>query len=70
MKYSEAVKTFFNDHMQPLFEKYSSHPWRVENYWNEECDTVIKDNLPNLEDIYNHFGAPLFPGGPNVMRLN
>jgi hypothetical protein len=56
--------------MQPLFEKYSSHPWRVENYWNEECDTVIKDNLPNLEDIYNHFGAPLFPGGPSVIRLN
>jgi hypothetical protein len=70
MKYSEAVKTFFNYHMQPLFEKYSSHPWRVENYWNGECDTVIKDNLPNLEDIYNHFGAPLFPGGPSVIRLN
>jgi hypothetical protein len=56
--------------MIPVFEKYSSHPWRVDKYWNEQCDNVVKEYESTLRDIYNHFGQPLQPGGPKVMRLN
>lgn len=34
---------------------YTSHPWRLERYWNEDCDTVIKENMEVLKDIYNAF---------------
>lgn len=35
--------------------KYNSHPWREDKYWNEECDTVIVENMHTLIDIYNSF---------------
>ena len=46
------MKTFFEEFMNPVLEKYTSHPWRKEKYWNEECDTVILNYESVLRDIY------------------
>lgn len=70
LKMSDSIKTFFTNYMFPVFEKYSSHPWRVEKYWNEQCDNVIKDYETTLKDIYYYYALPLSPGGPKIMRLN
>jgi len=56
--------------MNPVFEKYSSHPWREDKYWNEQCDNVITQYETCLKDIYLHYALPLTPGGPKIMRLN
>jgi len=50
--------------------KYNSHNWRIERYWVEESDKVIKENMQTLEDIYNQFASPNSPGEPKVMRHN
>ena len=50
--------------------KYTSHPWRMERYWNEECDMVIKENMDTLKDFYNQWAQSQSPGQPKVLRLN
>ena len=50
--------------------RYTSHPWRQEKYWNEECDNVIKGNLETLRDIYQNFAQAQSPGDPKVLRLS
>jgi len=47
-----AVKMIMERYLEESFTKYDSHNWRLEKYWNEECDKVIKDNMQTLEDIY------------------
>ena len=51
----EGIKVFYEQYIQDTFMKYSSHPWRLERYWNEDCDNVIKENMEVLKDIYNAF---------------
>ena len=52
MSPAEGIKVFFEQYIQDSMMKYSSHPWRLEKYWNEECDKVIKTNMETLKDIY------------------
>ena len=35
--------------------KYTSHPWRLEKFWNQECDEVIKENMEALKEFYETF---------------
>ena len=55
MSHSEGIKVFYEQFIQDTFMTYTSHPWRLERYWNEDCDTVIKENMEVLKDIYNAF---------------
>ena len=55
MSPSEGIKVFYEQYIQDTFMKYTSHPWRLERYWNEECDNVVKENMETLREIYNSF---------------
>lgn len=70
LKHVPALQRFFGEKMNPVLEKYNSHSWRLERYWNEECDLVLKEYESVLKDIYIAFSAPLTPGAPKIMRLN
>lgn len=41
----KAVKKLFDDSFQNCFGQLNSHSWRVQKYWTEQVDTVIKQNL-------------------------
>ena len=47
-----AIAMFVETYLEEPFTKYDSHTWRLERYWNEECDKVIKENMQVLQDIY------------------
>lgn len=49
----EGIQIFYEQFIQDTFMRYTSHPWRVDRYWNEDCDTVIKKNMDTLQAIYN-----------------
>jgi len=70
MSPSEGVKVFCEQYLQDSFQKYSSHPWRVERYWNEACDTVIIENMETLKEIYAKFAQAQTPSDPKVIRLS
>lgn len=70
MSPAEGIKVFYESYIQDTFSKYQSHPWRLEKYWNEECDQVIGENMDTLNDIYNAFAQAQSPGDPKVLRLS
>jgi hypothetical protein len=55
LRSSVALKKMFDKSFKPVFQKFNCHQWRVDKYWNEECDKVIKDNLKLIKDIFNTF---------------
>ena len=66
---AEGIKIFYEQYLYDTLSKYSSHPWRIERYWNEECDKVIKANSETLHDFYNIWAQSQQPGDPKVLRL-
>ena len=69
MSPAEGVKVFYEQFLYDNLSRYTSHPWREERYWNEECDTVIKENADTLRDFFNQWGQSTSPGDPKVLRL-
>ena len=69
MPIADGIKAFYEQFLYDTCNKYTSHPWREEKYWNEECDTVILENIDTLKDIYNTFAQAQSPGDPTIIRL-
>ena len=64
----EGVKLFYEQYLSGPLGKYNSHKWRRERYWNEECDTVVKNNVETLRDIFNFWALHPLPGEPKTFR--
>ena len=66
----EGIKVFYEQFLYDTLSKYHSHPWRLERFWNEECDNLIKENIDTLKDFYNHWSQSQQPGDPKTIRLS
>ena len=42
--------------------KHECHPWRLERYWNEECEKAILKNDDILKDVYKAYGKAVVIG--------
>ena len=69
MSPTAGIKIFIEKFLYNTLSRYQSHPWREERYWNEECDTVIKENADTLLEFFNEWAQASSPGDPKVLRL-
>lgn len=65
--YPEALKRILNEHVLPYINQnealFNAHKWRVERYWNEQCDTVYKSYLPIVQALFRKYsGLKTKPG--------
>ena len=66
----EAIQTLLNDSCDPFFKKFDQQKWREDNYWNEECDDVLKCYKPILETVYKTYSKKkVKPGQKAFMCL-
>jgi len=65
----EAVKIML-DEIYPFISSFDNHKWRVERYWNEPVDTVLKSYLPIFRGVYKKYsGLKTLPGQRPFMCL-
>ncbi|KAL4456118.1 hypothetical protein ABPG74_014079 [Tetrahymena malaccensis] len=69
--YFEAVKMFWDEHLaQEINSQYNLQTWRNERYWNEECDTCLKNYKRIVEHVYKKFSKlKVKPGQAPFMCL-
>jgi hypothetical protein len=48
----DAVKYSFENHYSKVFKNYDNHKWRLERYYNESVDNVLKAYLPVLDGVF------------------
>jgi hypothetical protein len=48
----EAVKHAFENNYMPVMKSYDIHNWRIERYYNEYVDNIIKAYLPVFDAVY------------------
>lgn len=61
----DAVKIFLTDNVEATFGSLNSHQWRLEKFWNEECDTVLKQYMAIIKELYRTYsGINVVPGKP------
>lgn len=48
----EAIKYSFENHFYPVIKDFDNHKWRLQRYYNEEVDNVIKAYLPIFDGVY------------------
>ena len=53
----EAVKMMFEKNLYPFYGGMDFHKFRLERYWNEECDNVLKSHFPILSNIFKNYGC-------------
>ncbi len=46
----------------PVMKNYDVHKWRIEKYYNEYVDNVIKAYLPILDALYKSYSSMKVPG--------
>ena len=51
-----AVKNFIEKNLVE-FNEANAQKWRIERYWNEECDNIIKANITLFHQLYNTKGG-------------
>lgn len=65
-----AVTLLLEENIKPFISKFDHHKWRLERYWNEQVDTVIKSYMPILKSIYKKYsGLKTLPGQKKFMSL-
>jgi len=68
--YSEALKLLLQEHVVPYISKFDHQKWRIERYWNEAVDAVVKSYLPILKGVYKKYsGLKTLPGQRKFMSL-
>jgi len=68
---SEAIEKCLNENIVKTFENIDSHKWRLEKYWNEECDTVLKKYLPIIKELFKRYsGKYALPGKPKFVSMD
>ncbi len=48
----ESVKFSFEKHFDAYFNQFDNHKWRIERYYNEEVDNIIKAFIPLLDAVF------------------
>lgn len=65
---SEAVALMMKDNFVKTFGGLDSHKWRMDKFWNEECDTVLKRYLPIIKELFRKYsGRYTAPGKPKYL---
>ena len=59
---TDAVKAAFENNYMPVFKVYDIHKWRMERYYNEFTDNIIKAYLPIFDAVYRSWAAMKEPG--------
>ena len=62
---AEAVERMTNDYWKVLEERvirelpylYDPHQWRVDKYWNEPCDNIMKAYAPLFKNLFDRYGG-------------
>ena len=68
--YTEALKMLLNESVKPFLAKFDHQKWRLERYWNEEVDCVLKSYTPILKGAYKKYsGLKTLPGQKKFMSL-
>jgi len=68
--YPEALKLLLQEHVVPYISKFDHQKWRVERYWVETVDAVVKSYLPILKGVYKKYsGLKTLPGQRKFMSL-
>ncbi len=66
----EALKMLLDENVAPFIKNYDIHKWRLERYWNEDVDTVLKSYIPIFRGVYKKYsGAKTLPGQRPFMCL-
>ena len=67
----EAISKLFTDHICKTGYEYVSHKWRMERYWNEECDNIFKANMSLMSHLFNlRGGKKRLPGEKLFMSID
>eukprot|EP00357_Protocruzia_adherens_P018951 CAMPEP_0115001676 /NCGR_PEP_ID=MMETSP0216-20121206/17531_1 /TAXON_ID=223996 /ORGANISM="Protocruzia adherens, Strain Boccale" /LENGTH=225 /DNA_ID=CAMNT_0002367083 /DNA_START=124 /DNA_END=802 /DNA_ORIENTATION=+ len=67
---SDAVEKLFRDYLLTFMNQFNCHEFRKEYLWNEECDTVLKNYLPVLQNVYRRYsGRYTLPSHARFMSL-
>lgn len=68
---SDAVIKLYEDQLLQHFTKHDAHQWRVQNLWNKECDTVLKDHMRTIKKLHNKYsGKFVKPGRPSFTSID
>ena len=68
--YTEAFARLMKEHLLPVMSKFSSQKWRLEKYWIEEVDWVLKAHKPLLLALFSRYsGKNTLPGRKAFMSL-
>ncbi|KRW99368.1 hypothetical protein PPERSA_02480 [Pseudocohnilembus persalinus] len=68
---SEAIKMLWDEHLKEEMTSYSSQVWRIQRYWNEKCDTVLKGYKKIIDNVYKDYSKKkVKPGQPPFMCLD
>lgn len=68
--YTEAFGRLLEEHLIPVMSKFPSIKWRVEKYWVEEVDWVLKAHKPLLMSLFGRYsGKNTLPGKKPFMSL-
>jgi hypothetical protein len=50
--FADSVETLLRDHLQPLVPQYNATQWRLEKYFTQYNDALIKKYRPIFTVIY------------------
>lgn len=66
----EALKMLLEENVKPYITKFDHQKWRVERYWNEDVDCVVKSYMPIFKGCYKKYsGLRTLPGQRKFMCL-
>lgn len=67
----EALQMLLDESIIPFVQSFDIQKWRIERYWNEEVDTVLKSYQPIFKSIYKwNSSLKKKPGQLNFMCLD
>jgi len=68
--YKDALDMLVNESVKPFISKFDHQKWRIERYWNEDVDCVVKSYTPILKGAYKKYsGLKTLPGQRKFMSL-
>ncbi|CAI2364501.1 unnamed protein product [Moneuplotes crassus] len=66
----DAIKEFFNKDLGSFLEKFQSYKWREEEYFCEEVEYILKEYMPQLDQLFNMYsGKYTLPSQPKFVSL-
>ena len=48
---------FFETHILPFIKQFENQSWRESRLWCEECDLVLKDCKPALDELFTRYSG-------------